>query len=52
MKREYAVARTASTLNKYTSTGTVRILPPPPISPRETPMMIEERYPAISIMQI
>jgi hypothetical protein len=38
MKREYAVAKTASTLNKYTNTGTVRILPPPPIRPNAIPI--------------
>lgn len=35
---EYVVANTASISNRYTSTGTVRMLPPPPINPSEIPI--------------
>lgn len=49
IKREYAVAITGSTENRYTKTGTVKIDPPPPIIPSETPINKEAKYPATSI---
>jgi hypothetical protein len=36
--KEYEVASCGGTENKYTITGTVRIEPPLPISPSETPI--------------
>ena len=38
INKEYDVASTGDTLNKYTKTGTVRIEPPPPINPNEIPI--------------
>jgi hypothetical protein len=35
---------------RYTKTGTVKILPPPPIRPKATPMSIEAKYPANSMV--
>ena len=52
IKREYVVANTASKWKRYTKTGTVNMLPPPPISPKEIPISIEAIYPAISIYLI
>ena len=50
INKEYAVASTGSTPNKYTRTGTVKILPPPPIKPSETPINTDAKYPIISMI--
>jgi hypothetical protein len=50
MKSEYAVAATASIAKRYTKTGTVRMLPPPPIKPRAIPINIDAMYPKITII--
>jgi hypothetical protein len=44
------VAATASMEKRYTNTGTVKILPPLPIRPKETPIKIEAMYPSNSII--
>jgi hypothetical protein len=38
INKEYEVANTGETPNRYTNTGRVNIDPPPPISPNEIPI--------------
>lgn len=41
--REYVVAKDVGIKNKYTKTGTVKILPPPPKRPINKPITIVSR---------
>lgn len=51
-KSESAVAVTASKPKMYTKIGTLKILPPPPISPITRPIIIAEKYPKNSIIMV
>lgn len=51
-KREYAVAVTGLTANKYTKIGTDRIEPPPPISPKTIPIKRAPKYPKICVISM
>ena len=53
INKEYDVAKTGSTCNKYTSTGTVTMEPPPPIKPSVIPITSAAIYPiTISIYEL
>jgi hypothetical protein len=43
INKEYAVAKIGLTPKRYTRTGTVKMDPPPPISPSEIPISNEAK---------
>src|SRR5690606_37340228 len=48
--KEYVVDKVAGKENKYTKTGTVRMLPPPPNNPTNNPINMVTIKPMISIV--